>query len=57
MAPYRSLCEDTLALLFDDESGKVRSEASNCFYCLEREKLGEYSGLIEAFKAIQRRLR
>ncbi len=32
-------------------------QTSNCFYCLEREKLGEYSGLIEAFKAIQRRLR
>jgi hypothetical protein len=35
---------------------EMSMQTSNYFYCLEREKLGEYSGLIEAFKAIQHRL-
>lgn len=48
-ARYRSVCEDALTRLFDDESEKVRSEASKCFYRFEGEKLGQYAGLIEDF--------
>jgi hypothetical protein len=48
-ARYRSVCEDALTLLFDDESESVRSEASKCFYRFEGEELGQYAGLIENF--------
>ena len=48
-ARYRSVCEDALARLFDDESEKVRSEASKCFYRFGDDQIGQYAGLIEAF--------
>jgi hypothetical protein len=61
-ARYRSVCEKALTRLFDDESEKVRSEASKCFYRFEGEELGQYARLIEdfilstAFAAEQRQL-
>ena len=48
-ARYRLVCEDALARLFDDESEKVRSEASKCFYRFGGDQIGQYAGLIEAF--------
>jgi hypothetical protein len=48
-ARYRSVCEDALTRLFDDESEKVRSEASKCFYRFDGEELGQYAGLIKDF--------
>ncbi|CAA9447704.1 MAG: hypothetical protein AVDCRST_MAG14-572 [uncultured Rubrobacteraceae bacterium] len=48
-ARYRSVCEDALAQLFDDESQNVRSAASKCFLYLGEDQLGQYARLIEAF--------
>lgn len=48
-ARYRSVCEDVLAQLFDDESEKVRSAASKCFFYLGEDQLGQYARLIETF--------
>lgn len=48
-ARYRSVCEDALAQLFDDESENVRSAASKCFLYLGEDQLEQYVGLIEAF--------
>ena len=46
---YRSVCEDALAKLFNDESEKVRSAASKCFFRLGEDQLGQYVNVIEAF--------
>lgn len=48
-ARYRSVCEDALAQLFDDESEEVRSAASKCFYRFEGDQLGQYENLTEVF--------
>lgn len=48
-ARYRSVCEDALARLFNDESEKVRSAASKCFFRLGEDQLGQYVNVIEAF--------
>lgn len=48
-ARYRSVCEDALAKLFNDESEKVRSAASKCFFRLGEDQLGQYVNVIEAF--------
>lgn len=45
-ARFRQLCEDGLAVLFNDESEKVRSEAAACFRGFKDAELGEVSGLI-----------
>lgn len=48
-ARYRFVCEDALAQLFADESEKVRSEASKCFYRFDDAQLGQYENLTEVF--------
>lgn len=48
-ARYRSVCEDALAKLFNDESEKVRSAASKCFFRLGEDQLGQYVYVIDAF--------
>ncbi len=48
-ARYRSVCEDALAILFNDESKKVRSAASKCFFRLGEDQLGQYVNVVEAF--------
>ncbi|MDP9440475.1 MAG: hypothetical protein M3P49_17340, partial [Actinomycetota bacterium] len=48
-ARHRSVCEDALARLFDDESEKVRSAASKCFYRFRDNELGQYEDLIGVF--------
>lgn len=48
-ARYRSVCEDALAQLFNDESEKVRSAASKCFFYLGEGQLGQYVNVIDAF--------
>jgi hypothetical protein len=48
-ARYRSVCEDALMRLFHDDSNKVRSEASKCFYRFGGGELGEYTNLVDAF--------
>lgn len=48
-ARYRSVCEDALARLFNDQSEKVFSAASECFFRLEEEQLGQYAHVIEEF--------
>jgi len=48
-ARYRSVCEDALAKLFNDESEKVRSAASKCFFRLGEDQLGQYVNVIDAF--------
>jgi hypothetical protein len=48
-ARYRSVCEDALTKLFNDESEKIRSAASKCFFRLGEDQLGQYVSVIEAF--------
>lgn len=48
-ARCRSVCEDALAQLFNDESEKVRSAASKCFFHLGEDQLGQYVNVIDAF--------
>ena len=46
---YREWCEPRLVELFEDESAKVRREASSCFRRLEEEPLDEYENLVDKF--------
>jgi hypothetical protein len=48
-AQYRSVCEESLIALFDDDSDKVRREAARCFFHLREGELGDYPELMEAF--------
>lgn len=48
-ARYRSVCEEGLASLFDDDSEEVRREAARCFFSFRDQELGDYKGLIQAF--------
>jgi hypothetical protein len=48
-AHFREFCENALMQLFHDSSQEVRSQAARCFLRFEREQLGEYVSLVEAF--------
>jgi hypothetical protein len=48
-AHFRKFCENALIQLFHDSSQEVRSQAARCFLRSEREQLGEYLSLVEAF--------
>ena len=47
---WRSWCEATLAVLFDDADDKVRGEAASCFHQLRSETLDTYGDLIATFR-------
>ena len=47
---WRSWCEATLAVLFDDADDKVRGEAASCFHELRSETLDTYGELIATFR-------
>lgn len=46
---FRKLCENALVQLFNDSTQEVRFQESRCFLYFEREKLGNYISLVEAF--------
>jgi hypothetical protein len=48
-ARFRKFCEENLIILLNDESEKVRSEASRCFLKFEKDQIGDYSELVNAF--------
>src|SRR3712207_7413575 len=48
-ARYRSVCEEGLISLFDDDGEVVRREAARCFFRFRERELEDYRGLIRAF--------
>jgi hypothetical protein len=48
-ARFRRFCEENLVILLNDESEKVRSEGARCFLKFEKDQIGDYSELVNAF--------
>ncbi len=48
-AQYRTVCEEGLTALFDDDNEEVRRQAARCFFEFRDGELGDYDDLIRAF--------